>query len=82
MGTTADLQKSTGEIRVHLVRTQQNSSIVTIELVQVHVPGDGADLTCVRLSVSEAARLGGILRQAAEDAAQQGDATDAASPRG
>jgi len=81
MGTTADLQKSTGEIRVHLVRTPQDSPIVTIELVQEQVPGDGAALTCVRLSLAEAARLREMLTQVDEDAVQQANASDGASPR-
>jgi len=68
MGTTADLSKATGEVRVHLVRTREDATIVTVELVQAHVPGDGPDLTCVRLPAAEAAKLGGLLCQAAEDA--------------
>ena len=78
IGVTADLQKSTGEIRVHLVSSQESALVVTVELVQVQVPGDGNNLACIRLPVSEAARLGGMLQQAADDAIQHGDATDGA----
>ncbi len=79
MGVTADLQKATGEIRVHLVRTRESSLIVTLELLQLQVPGDGGKLACVRLPVSEAARLGARLQQVAEDAFRQGTAAQRAS---
>jgi len=81
VGTTADLFKATGEIRVHLVRTRESTSIVTVELVQTHVPGDGPNLTCVHLPISEATRLGEILCQAADDAVQQRDTPDGATRR-
>ena len=67
MGVTADLMKATGEIRVHRVRTRQDAALVTLELVQAQVPGNGKNLACVRLSRSEAVRLGDMLRDAAID---------------
>jgi len=76
MGTAADLQKATGEIRVHRVRTREGSAIVTIEFAQAVTPGDGAELTCVRLPNAEASRLARMLRSAAEDEVQRGDGTD------
>ncbi len=79
MGTTADLQKASGEIRVHVVRTKENTSLVTIELLQHELPGDAPEMACVRLPASEAARLGTMLTQAAQ-AAELDDASAAASP--
>ena len=81
MGTTADLQKATGELRVHLVRGRQDVPLVTIELVQVQLPGDGAGLACIRLPMLEAARLGAMLRQATDEAVQLDEAGDLAAPR-
>ncbi|MFP6655468.1 MAG: hypothetical protein VCB25_07555, partial [Myxococcota bacterium] len=66
MGTTGDLQKATGEIRVHLINTKKNKQIVTIEFLQAELSGDSAELACVRLPASEAARLSDMLARAAD----------------
>ncbi len=66
MGTTADLQKATGDVRVHAVRSRFDEPGVTIELPQHELPGDSAEMVCVQLTPDDAARLGDVLRQAAE----------------
>jgi len=68
MGTTGDLLKASGEIRVHLVRPKGEPRLVTVELPQHEVPGDTPEMVCVRLTAPEAARLGEILCQAADAA--------------
>ena len=66
MGTCADPQKATGEIRVHLVKQVDGQPLVTLELAQAEVPGDGHELVCVRLSPSEAEHLASVLGSAVE----------------
>ena len=73
MGTTADLMKSTGEIRVHVVRNEAEELLVTLELVQAQASGDGPELTCVRLDPNEAERLGTLLMQAGESVSTQAE---------
>ncbi|QDU68559.1 hypothetical protein [Engelhardtia mirabilis] len=64
VGVTADPQKATGEVRVHLVKQIDGQPLVTLELAQAELPGDGRELLCVRLSPSEAEHLASMLGSA------------------
>jgi len=68
MGTTGDLLKASGEIRVHVVHPKKGPRKVAVELPQHEVPGDAAEMLCVRLGAAEAARLGALLSRAADAA--------------
>ncbi len=68
VGVTADLMKATGELRVHLVRSEDETMRVVLDLPPHEVPGDSASLFCLRLDAAAAARLGAILGDAARAA--------------